>query len=66
MAIMKRLVLLLLLLTSSTIPFIYADKMDPMLELSKGNIPGHSRIHTFGHNEAVGTNLETIWSLGGM
>ena len=35
---------------------------DPYLEISKGNVPGHIRIHKFGHNEALSTNFETVWS----
>jgi len=44
------------------IPIINADYQDPFFEISKGNIPGHIRIHKFGHNEALSTNFETIWS----
>ena len=32
-----------------------------MLEVAKGNIPGHERWVGFAHNESVGTSLFTIW-----
>jgi len=53
-------VLMFLLLVST--PMVMADYRDPYLEISKGNVPGHLRIHTFGHNEALSTSFETIWS----
>ena len=51
---------LFLLLVS--VPMVGADYTDPDLEISKGTVPGHWKIHKFGHNEALSTNLETIWS----
>lgn len=39
---------------------------DFYLELSKGNIPGHSGINKFGHHHSVGTTQEVIWPLGGI
>ena len=51
-------IILLLALT----PMINADYTDPDLEISKDNVPGHWRIHKFGHNEGLSTDLETIWS----
>ena len=53
-------VLFLLLLVS--VPMVGADYTDPDLEISKGTVPGHWRVHKFGHNEALSTNFETIWS----
>jgi len=38
---------------------------DWLIEVAKGNIPGHSLIQKFGHNEAVGTTLAPI-ALGGI
>lgn len=35
------------------------------LEVSKGLVQGHRALNKFGHNEAVGTSFEDIWSLGG-
>lgn len=36
--------------------------IDPILELSKGNIPGHSSVNKFGRNAALGTGAtETVW-----
>jgi hypothetical protein len=34
------------------------------LEISKGNIPGHSVIHKFGHNDAVGTTIVPVSASG--
>lgn len=39
---------------------------DFLLEVAKGNVPGHSIIHKFGHQESIGTNFETIWEGGGI
>jgi len=39
---------------------------DFMLEVVKGNVPGHSAINKFGHNPAVATGPEDIWSGGGI
>jgi len=55
----RYLVLVLLLLAPV---LVSADYTDPLLEISKDNVPGHWRIHKFGHNEALSTALETIWS----
>lgn len=38
---------------------------DFLIEVAKGNIAGHSLVHKFGHNDAVGTTLVPI-SLGGI
>ena len=38
---------------------------DFYLEVAKGNIPGHSYINKFGHNPAVETGPEDLWSGGG-
>jgi len=54
--------MILLLVLTPMIPFVNADYQDPYLEISKGNVPGHLRVHKFGHNEALSTNFETIWS----
>ena len=59
----KRLIALIFIFSFLITP-VFADKQDPMLEISKGTIDGHSRIHKFGHNEDVGNTLEVIWSLG--
>ena len=36
------------------------------LQVSRGQIPGHSFVHKFGYNPAIGTSQETIWSQGGI
>lgn len=38
---------------------------DFMIEVAKGNIPGHSHVNKFGHNGAVAITGEDIWSGGG-
>lgn len=38
---------------------------DWLIEVAKGNIPGHSIVHKFGHNENVGTTLVPV-STGGI
>jgi len=38
---------------------------DFLIEVAKGNVPGHSLIHKFGRNTAVGTTMVPI-SLGGI
>lgn len=37
---------------------------DFFTEVQKGNVANHSMVHKFGHNEAVGTTLAPITSLG--
>jgi len=37
---------------------------DFLIEVSKGNVPGHSIIHKFGHNDTVGTTFEPITATG--
>jgi len=46
--------------------FTIEELKDAMLEFAKGNVSGTSVIHNFGHNQAVGTSLETIWTEGGI
>ncbi len=36
-----------------------------LLEVAKGNVPGHSSIHISGHNENVGATFEDVWAQGG-
>lgn len=43
----------------------YAPSTDFLIEVEKGNVPGHSLVHKFGHNTAVGTTLVPV-SLGGI
>lgn len=52
-------IILLMLMT----PFIYADQVprDFYAEISKGNIPGHGRIHIFGQNPGIGTAWTDVW-----
>ena len=38
---------------------------DFLIEVAKGNIPGHSIVHKFGHNDNVSTTLAPV-SLGGI
>lgn len=38
---------------------------DFLIEVAKGNIPGHSLVHKFGHNSAVGTSLVPV-TIGGI
>ena len=33
---------------------------DFLLEVAKGNVPGHSIVHKFGHDEAIGTSFAPI------
>lgn len=40
-------------------------KTDFMLEVAKGNVPGHSHINKFGHNAAVAITGEDVWAGGG-
>jgi hypothetical protein len=39
---------------------------DFLLEVAKGNVPGHSHINKYGHNESVDTGPEDIWGGGGL
>lgn len=43
----------------------YSGIVDIYLDIAKGNIPGHSSINKFGHNPAVATTGEDVWSGGG-
>lgn len=43
----------------------YRPTTEFLIEVAKGNIAGHSLVHKFGHNEAVGTTLVPI-ALGGI
>jgi hypothetical protein len=36
------------------------------LQVARGQIPGHSVIHVFGFNPAVGTDEETVWPIDGL
>jgi hypothetical protein len=36
------------------------------LQVSRGQIPGHSPIHVFGHNPDVDTTEETVWPTNGL
>ena len=38
----------------SSMPYLY--------DISEGNVSNHMRLNKFGHNEAVGTAWETIWT----
>ncbi len=38
----------------SSMPYLY--------DVAEGNIPDHMAINKFGHNNAVGTTWETIWT----
>jgi hypothetical protein len=60
----KRLIAVIFIFSFLISP-VFADKEDPMLEISKETVPGHTRIHKFGHLEDAGTSLEVIWSPGG-
>jgi hypothetical protein len=44
--------------------YIAQNPSDFYLEVSKGNIPGHSKVNKFGHNEAADAG-EDIWGGGG-
>ena len=39
---------------------------EPFLEISKGNVSGHSIIHKFGNNSDIETSFETVWDEGGL
>jgi len=43
----------------------YRGIVDIYFDIAKGNIPGHSSINKFGHNPAVATTGEDVWSGGG-
>ena len=43
----------------------YITNRDFFTEVSKGKIAGHSMVHKFGHNTAIGTAFETV-SVGGI
>jgi hypothetical protein len=45
--------------------YIAQNPSDFFLEVSKGNIPGHSKVNKFGHNEAAAAG-EDIWGGGGV
>lgn len=36
------------------------------LQISRGQIPGHYRVHKFGFNEDIDSSEETIWDRGGL
>jgi len=36
------------------------------LQVSRGQIPGHYRLHKFGFNSLINENEETIWDAGGL
>jgi len=42
----------------SSMPYTY--------DIAEGNVPGHSHIRQFGHNDNVGAASETIWSPTGL
>lgn len=42
----------------------YFGNRDFYLEVSKGNITGHTLMHKFGNNDTVGTSYEDIWGGG--
>jgi len=58
---MKR-ILVFLVLVCFLVPMVGADYTDPDLAISKNLVTGHWKIHKFGHNEGLSTDLETIWS----
>jgi len=43
----------------------YRGIVDFIFDVAKGNVPGHSSINKFGHNPAVATTGEDVWSGGG-
>jgi len=54
--------MLLLLVLTPMIPIINADYQDPLLEIVKGNVPGHSEVHIQGLDEDVeDAGLEILW-----
>lgn len=38
---------------------------DFLIEVNKGNVPGHELVHWFGDNASVGVSSEDIWGFGG-
>ncbi len=47
--------------------FIYTASLTSMLEIAKGNVPGHSTVNKFGRNTDIDTAAkEDIWDGGGL
>ena len=38
------------------------SSMDYFLDIAEGHVPGHYAVTKFGHNDSVGSSIETIWS----
>lgn len=45
---------------------LYVTAKPYLFEIAEGNIAGHSPVRRFGHNDNVGTSLETIAHSGGL
>lgn len=42
------------------------DMSDFLIEVAKGNVPGHSLVHKFGRNDDIDGPIEDIWQTGGI
>lgn len=61
---MKYLLLVLLTLTAFAAPENDFKDRHYLLEVNRGNVPGHSIVHKFGSNDSVGTSYVPITSAG--
>ena len=58
----QKIFMLMLLVLTPMIPIVNADYQDPLLEIVKGNVPGHSVFHIQGIDEDVeDAGLEILW-----
>jgi len=57
----QKMFILILLVLTPMIPIVNADYQDPLLEIVKGNVPGHSFTAIQGIDENVATTQYVIW-----
>ncbi len=57
----QKIFMLMLLVLTPMIPIIKADYQDPLFEIVKGNVPGHSLVPIQGIDENVATTKYVIW-----
>jgi len=58
----QKIFMLMLLVLTPMIPIIKADYQDPLLEIVKGNVPGHSFVTIQGIDENIATTQYVIWA----